>query len=357
MLFDKPFDFDRFVRLLLWVGGILAAYFLLDKLSSVLIPFLLAWLTAYLLEPIVLFVQSLVRKRIISVLLTLFLIFGLTTVLLILLIPVVSEEVQTLQRLLTAQLVNMDWPSWIPKDVTTKVNIYLSNIDMSTVLNQEGVADKAVSALTGVWDLLSGVFGALSAVFGVVSYCLYLAFIMLDYDRIAHGWKGLVPEKYQEAVFMLVNDMEEGMNGYFKAQTKIVIVVAVLFAICFKIIGLPFAILLGLMLGVINYIPYSQLIGIVPAVALTALHSLETHQNFWMLLVFVLLVFTVVQLIQDLFLTPRFMGEFSGFNPAVILLSLSVWGSLLGLVGVIIAIPLSSILLAYYKRYILDRRP
>ena len=76
-----------------------------------------------------------------------------------------------------------------------------------------------------------------------------------------------------------------------------------------------------------------------------------------MLFVFVLLVFTVVQLIQDLFLTPRFMGEFSGFNPAVILLSLSVWGSLLGLVGVIIAIPLSSILLAYYKRYILDRRP
>ncbi|PWL20067.1 MAG: hypothetical protein DCO99_12675 [Synechococcus sp. XM-24] len=203
---------------------------------------------------------------------------------------------------------------------------------------------------------MTGVFGALGALFGVVTFLLYLAFIMIDYDVISKGWRNLVPEKYRKVVNMLMEDMEEGMNGYFKAMTKIVICVAILFAIGFKIIGLPFAIVLGITLGIMNYIPYSQLIGIVPAVGLTALHSLETGENFWFMLLLVIVVFTVVQLAQDLFLTPKFMGDFSGFNPAIILLSLSIWGSLLGMIGVIIAIPLTSILLAYYKRYILDRK-
>ncbi len=356
MMFDKPFDFNRIVQLLITIAAVIGVYLLLDRLSTVLIPFFLAWLVSYLLEPLVKMAQRLVKKRIPAVIITLVAIGGAFTGFLALFIPLLLDELSTLKRLMSAQLSNLDWPAWIPKDTAGAMDEFLSGLRIEDVMQQEGVADQAVGALSGFWDVLTGVFGALGALFGVVTFLLYLAFIMIDYDVISKGWRNLVPEKYRKVVNMLMEDMEEGMNGYFKAMTKIVICVAILFAIGFKIIGLPFAIVLGITLGIMNYIPYSQLIGIVPAVGLTALHSLETGENFWFMLLLVIVVFTVVQLAQDLFLTPKFMGDFSGFNPAIILLSLSIWGSLLGMIGVIIAIPLTSILLAYYKRYILDRK-
>ncbi|NQV52643.1 MAG: AI-2E family transporter [Flavobacteriales bacterium] len=353
MIFDKPFDFDRFVRLLLGVFVVVGVYFLLDKLSAVLIPFFAAWLTAYLLEPIVGKVQRLLKRRVLSVLLTLTALFLSFVLLMILFIPAIAEEIESLKELLTSQLSNLEWPGWIPQDMAIQLNGFLNNLQWQDVIAQEAFTDKAVTALTSVWDLMSSVVGVVGALFGIVTYVLYLVFLMLDYDKLSKDWQTLLPEKFKGFVVQLANDMEEGMNGYFRAQTKIVVCVAILFAVGFKIIGLPFAISLGIVLGLMNYIPYAQLLGIIPAIGLAALHALQTQESFWMMLVFVLLVFTLVQLVQDILLTPYFMGAFSGFNPAIILLSLSIWGSLLGVVGIIIAIPLTSIVLAYYKRYIL----
>jgi len=353
MIFVKPIHFDHFVRLMLGAVLIVGTYFLLDRLSSVLIPFFAAWITAYLFEPIVQWLEKKVKKRVVAVLLTLFVVAVLVVGGLILFIPAIAEEITSLQRLLTAQLSNIEWPAWIPQDIAVSVNQYLSSFQWQDVLAQEALVDKAATALTGAWSFLSGIVGIFGALFGLVTYVLYLVFLMMDYPMLSSSRESLVPEKYRGFVVQLSQDMEEGMNGYFKAQTKIVISVAILFAIGFKIIGLPFAISLGILLGLMNYIPYAQLLGIVPAVGLTALHVLQTDESFWMMLLLVMVVFVVVQLAQDIFLTPYFLGEFSGFNPAIILLSLSIWGALLGVIGIIIAIPLTSVALAYYKRYIL----
>ena len=354
MLTDKPIDFDRFVRMLIGVVIAIAAYYLLDRLSSVLVPFLLAWIIAYLLEPVVRMVTKWVKKRVVAVLITFFSMIGISVGLLILLVPIIINEFVSVQGLISKYVNTLDWPSWIPKDLVVSIEQRLSSIDLASILQQEALTDQAISAAVTVWDTLSGVIGALGLIWSSVSFVLYLIFIMIDFDRISEGWKDLIPTKYRSFVLDLADNMEDGMNGYFKAQSKIVLSVAILFAIGFKIAGLPFAIVLGLFIGLLNYIPYLQLIGLVPAVALAALHSLETGDNFWWLLLAVLGVFVVVQVIQDAFLTPKFMGDFSGFNPAIILLSLSIWGALLGLVGLIIAIPLTSLILAYYKKYVIS---
>ena len=83
--------------------------------------------------------------------------------------------------------------------------------------------------------------------------------------------------------------------------------------------------------------------------------SAETGQSFWRILLACFIVFVVVQGIQDLFLVPKIMGKAMGLNPAVILLSLSIWGSLLGIVGMIIALPITTLLISYYKRFILNK--
>jgi predicted PurR-regulated permease PerM len=355
MFTDKPIDFDRFVRLLITIAAVVGLYFLLKHLSSVLLPFLLAWLTAYMLHPMVKFIQKLVKKPAIAVIITLLLVLIVISGALWLFIPIAIDEVVTLKQMLSARMENMDFPDWIPEDIWQQVGEYVDQLKVSSLVQQEGVRDQAMTVLNTAWQTTSKIFGVVGALFGIVTYSLYLVFILLDYEAITEGWKKFIPSKYRDFILQLVEDLEDGMNGYFRAQTNIVIIVGVLFAIGFKIIGLPFAIVLGLLLGFMNYVPYLQLAGLIPAVALAGLHALETNGNFWVILGFVLLVFVVVQLAQDVYLTPKFMGDFSGFNPAIILLSLSIWGSLLGMVGLIIAIPLTSLLVSYYRKYIMKK--
>ena len=88
-------------------------------------------------------------------------------------------------------------------------------------------------------------------------------------------------------------------------------------------------------------------------IMLAIVKSAETGQNFWMVLSMALVVFAVVQTIQDTILTPKIMGRVTGLNPAIILLSLSVWGALLGLLGMVIALPMTTLLQTYYLRYVI----
>ena len=101
-------------------------------------------------------------------------------------------------------------------------------------------------------------------------------------------------------------------------------------------------------------VPYLQLIALIPTILLALLKAADTGENFWWILFSALMVFTIVQTVQDAILTPKIMGKVTGLNPAIILLSLSIWGSLLGILGMIIALPLTTLLLSYYHKYVTD---
>ena len=152
---------------------------------------------------------------------------------------------------------------------------------------------------------------------------------------------------------MLMSDLDRNMNCYFRGQATIAGIVGILFAIGFQIIGLPMGIAMGLIIGVLNLVPYLQTIGIPPCLILGLIQSAETGCPVWVVMLCIVAVFVVVQSIQDLLLTPKIMGNAMGMSPAAILLSLSIWGSLLGIVGMIIALPITTLLISYYKRFIL----
>ncbi|UCG34038.1 MAG: AI-2E family transporter, partial [Phycisphaerales bacterium] len=109
-------------------------------------------------------------------------------------------------------------------------------------------------------------------------------------------------------------------------------------------------IVLGLFIGLLNMVPYLQTIGVVPAVMLAAMTAFEKDGSLVWYLVGVGIVFAVVQTTQDALLTPRIMGKVTGLRPAVILFSVLFWGKLLGMLGLVLAIPLSCLGLAYYRR-------
>ena len=143
------------------------------------------------------------------------------------------------------------------------------------------------------------------------------------------------------------------MNGYFRGQALVALSNCVMFSVGFVIIGFPMPIALGCFIGLISFVPYLQVVGIVPALILALLRSADTGQNFWLLIGGVALVYIVVQVLQDTIVTPHVMGKIMGLSPAIILLSLTVWGYMLGIIGLIIALPLTTLAISYYHRYII----
>jgi predicted PurR-regulated permease PerM len=178
---------------------------------------------------------------------------------------------------------------------------------------------------------------------------------MLDYERLLQGFKGMVPPKYREVTFKIANDIKVSMNHYFRGQALVAFCVGVLFSIGFLIIKFPLAIVMGMFIGLLNMVPYLQLISFIPTTLLCVICSANADVSFWGIWGEMVAVYVVVQCIQDLILTPHIMGKSMGLNPAIILLSISIWGYLLGFIGLIVALPLTTLLLSYYNQYISRR--
>lgn len=110
---------------------------------------------------------------------------------------------------------------------------------------------------------------------------------------------------------------------------------------------------MGLLIGALTMVPYLKVIMILPMGFVALLKSIETGQPYWMVALSIVAIFILIQAFEDIVLIPKIMGKAMGMNPAVILLSLSIWGSLMGVAGMIIALPITTIIVSYYKRFIL----
>jgi len=354
-LFDKPFTFDRVARIvfsILMISGIL---YLVAILKNALLPFLIAWLMAYMMQPFVRFFQYKLklRSRVLSIVMVLLLSAGLLTLLYLLVVPSIVDEIQRTFDLIQTHQGNPGDVPLIPESWRLYIANQLDVLQLSELVSRENMLNAVKQIAPQLWSLLSGTFSLLFSITIVFVILLYFIFILLDYEKIAEGWIKLIPERYRPFTKGLAEDVEDSMNRYFRGQALIALCVGVLFAIGFRIIDFPLAVSLGLFIGFLNLIPYLQTLGLIPMALLSLLKSTETGENFWLIFGLSLLVLCVVQSIQDLFLTPKIMGKAMGLNPAIILLSLSIWGTLLGFVGLIVALPLTTLCLSYYKRFIL----
>ncbi len=355
---QKKITFDSFIRSVMAVIIIVGIVMLLNRLSSVLLPFFLAWLISYLLFPLVKFFQYRchLKFRIIGILCA-FLVVGLVlTGLFWLMIPPMIEESLRVKDMLVAYVSNDATMSNIPNMVEDYIHRHVTSEDIKAIVTQEGFLDNIKQALPKLWDIIMQSINVLSSVFTLTMVLLYTLFILLDYEEISSGWVDLLPIRFRKFAVQLVGDIQLGMNLYFRGQGLVAFCVGVLFSIGFLIIGFPMAIGLGMFIGLLNMVPYLQLLGFIPTILLAVVKAADTGESFWMIMLAAIIVFAVVQTIQDTILTPKIMGHVTGLNSAIILLSLSIWGSLLGILGMIIALPLTTLLLTYYQKYVIKNK-
>jgi predicted PurR-regulated permease PerM len=354
---QKKITFDSFIRSIMAVIIVVGIVMLLNRLSSVLLPFFLAWLISYILFPLVKFFQYRCRMkfRILGILCTFLTVGLILTGLGWVMIPPMIEESLRVKDLLLAYVSNDETMSNIPNLVADYIHDNLSTEDIKTIVTQDGFLEAIKQTLPKLWDVIVQSVNVLSSVFTITMVLLYTLFILLDYEKISQGWVDLLPERYRKFTLQLVGDIEQGMNLYFRGQGMVAFCVGVLFSIGFLIIDFPMAIGLGMFIGLLNMVPYLQLLGFIPTILLAVVKAADTGESFWMIMLAAIIVFAVVQIIQDTILTPGIMGHVTGLNSAIILLSLSIWGSLLGILGMIIALPMTTLLITYYQKYIVKK--
>ena len=349
---QKEITFSTFIR---WTGIILlvvAVLCTLNYLSDVLIPFFVAWLLAYLLYPIVKFIENRlhIRFRPVSIILTLLFVGTILGLIGYLIVPPMIEQFQRLYDILihwvreTTHTNNLS--AWLSEKVLEnqeQITAFFKSRDFTNVLKTS--APKLFSFVGQTASVLISIVASMITL-------LYMFFILLDYESLTQNWIRIFPKKVRPFWRDLAKDVERELNNYIRGQGGVALCMGIMFCIGFTIIDFPMAIGLGILIGIMDLIPYLHTFASIPTAFLAMLKAADTGQSFWLVFGMAFAVFAVVQIITDMIVTPKIMGKAMGLNPAILLLSLSVWGSVLGFIGLIIALPLTTLIIAYWQRYV-----
>ena len=349
----RPYTFDRVVRIIITIAFIVGFVWLINILKDVLLPFCLACLLAYILEPMVEFTQKLLhlKSRILPIFLTLFEVAFLIALLCYFFVPSVIDEIHQMSVLIDKYSDKDVSSPLIPKALHDYISEHINLEDISRYIDGQHmmtILDKGTS-------FISQSVGVLMHALEWLLTFIYVIFILIDYRQLMKGFRLLVPPRFRPIAYKVGDDIKTSMNRYFRGQALIALCAAVFYCIGFSIVGIPLAIVLGILVGILYLIPYFQYVTLIPVAIVCFINSLGGTVGFFPEFGKCLLVYVVSQCICDYILTPKIMGKAMGLNPAIILLSLSVWGTLLGLIGMIIALPLTTLCLSYYEQYIINR--
>ncbi len=351
----KKYDFDRVVRMVITIVCVGVGIYLINYLTPVLLPFLLGFILAYVLDPIVRLVARIthIRSRGVNVILALLLVIGVLTLAGWLVIPYVAQEVVNMTKMLAAYAKASFHIPYIPAVVQEHIRQYVDVQELTTMLSGEQWVKMATNVANGTWSVLGTTLSVLMSIVSSLIVLLYMFFVLLDFDKLSKAFKSAIPKNYRRMSFRVLGDVQQTMSRYFRGQALVSLFVGIIFAIEFYIIGLPMAIIFGLSVGVLNMVPYLQLASIPVAAFLCLVASVATGGSFWVLAGWTLVAYCVCQLIQDMVLIPAIMKQQMGLNPAIVFLALSLWAYVLGFTGLIIGLPLTTLIISYYCEYVL----
>ena len=353
----KEITFDKFIR---WTGItliVLGVLYVTNYLSSVLLPFFIAWFFAYLLYPVVKFIENKlhVKVRALSIIIAMLLAIGVIGGVIWLIIPPMIDQLDKLGEVLTRWLHQTTHTN----NLTAVIKEWLQDnqVQIERFLKSKDFSDAVKTTMPKVFSVVGQTANILISIVASMITLLYMFFILLDYETLTANWVRIFPKKNRPFWHALMKDVERELNNYIRGQGMVSLCMGIMFCIGFTIIGFPMAIGLGILIGIMDLVPYLHTFALIPTAFLAMLKAADTGQNFWIVFGLAFLVFCVVQILTDMVVTPKIMGKAMGLNPAILLLSLSVWGALLGFLGLIVALPLTTLLIAYWQRYVTREKP
>ena len=340
---------EQLERRALAVAGLLAAGWLLNLLSPVLTPFIAAALLAYIGDPLADQLQRLRLPRSIAVLVVFLVTFVALGTIVVLVIPLVRAQAAALFEVL---------PRYVDF-VESNLLPYLSVGDTGAADTELGLTAfiEQYGSIAGEWagGVLSSISRSGSALLAaVVSLFLIpvLTFYLLrDWDDIVERVGKLIPPAQRPTVFSLARESDEVLSAFLRGQLLVMGALALIYTIGLSVIGLPYAFAIGVVAGIVSFVPYLGLVFGIGLAGLTAVNE----PNGLIMLALVVAVFVVGQMIEGMVLTPKLVGDRIGLHPVVVIFAVMAFGQLFGFFGVLLALPaaavLSVIVRFFYQRY------
>lgn len=345
-------------------------------LYGILFPFILGLLLASFANPIIIRIKKIVRNRNLATTIFLTIIVGIIFLFFTFLTQYINRDFKRLSKSFTVLASNnkdnLDKAGQKAKEYlgsiydfdqlesklklqSDSVKYDLQKIDTSKLDTEsiKGSLEEIISIFQNEDESDSDKKTGFSIVFMLFSTILYFILILYQFDYFAEIRRRYFSKKISSKFNIIVDDFNQSFVKYFKLRTKIVLLLSLIYITAFIIIDMPGLIIITIVIVLLSYIPYLQYIALIPLSIGCLVLSVENNQSFLLFFGIIAGVFIVASIIEELILNPWIMEKNIGMNPVVMILALSVWSYLFGLQGLLIGIPLTSILFIYLKRYFL----
>lgn len=345
---------DKVPRWVLWLGVTVAAGWLLYALRGVLAPVFFAFLIAYMLDPLVDRIEGsrLLRGRpigrAVGIAVLLVGVFAVGAIAILVIVPMVYEEIASFLRRLPG-LVARSRAEWEPLlaeyglAVPTSVGEALEELH----LDIQSVVTKGYTPATAVakW-LLGGTASAIGAIVAALIVPVFAFYLLYDFDALVARAAELIPPRHRPEAHGFFREVDAVLGQFFRGQFTVMAILAVLYSVGYGAIGVPLALPIGLMAGLLSFIPYvGSTLALATALLMTALDWQGWTQVLW-----VLGVHAVIQGLEGFVITPKIMGDTVGISAIAVLFALLVGAELLGFTGVLLAVPTAAVLKILVQR-------
>ncbi|NLY64215.1 MAG: AI-2E family transporter [Alcaligenaceae bacterium] len=330
---------------LLWSGVGIGLLILLYILSPVLTPFMLAMALAYILAPGVQLLVRLHLPRWLAVSIMIFILFAVILGIMLIVFPLLRREVN---------LVIEQMPLWVYQYNTNMAPLLDEWFGVDSKLDIIRIRQMLQDAVTGTDSLFTTAVNYLKAsgstfIFFIASAMLtpvVLVYLLFDWHTFLARFIEVIPRRFLESTLSIGNEIDKLLSSFLRGQILVMIILAAFYSIGLSIAGFDSAIPIGVITGLLVFIPYLGFgLGLLLAI-LSALLQFDGYYG----LISVAIVFGIGQIFESLYLTPKIMGDRIGLHPLVIIFALFVFGEIFGFFGVLLALPISAALSVLIRR-------
>lgn len=326
-------------RRLLWLATLAGSGYLLYLLAPILTPFVAAALLAYIGDPLVDRLEKIKLPRTPAVLLVFVLTFFLIALMVLLILPLVKSQAEALIERLPM------YAAWVETNVLPKLEDF---VDIETEGNDVGISAFIAknASVAGSWGarVLGSVSRSgsllLSGLLSLVLVPVLTFYLLRDWDRLVASCALLVPRGQRETVNDLARQTDDVLGGFLRGQVMVMLGLAIIYSGGLAILGLDFALAIGVLAGLVSFVPY---LGFVIGIGLAGLATLVEGGG-WLTLGGVVAVFAVGQAVEGMLLTPRLVGSRIGLHPVAVIFAVLAGGQLFGFFGVLLALPVAAVL-------------
>lgn len=332
------------VRIVFILSTIIFSVWFINELFAVLIPFIIAFLIAYLMNPFVVYLEKKKIKRFASALISLLLILVFSGLLVSLIVPPFVNQIGNLISIAPKKISELE--KFFTETILPELNrLGIIYPDIQKTLSTE-IPAKLQSILNGLLSGLLNIFSGLSFIFNqiinIVVIPVITFYFLRDYDKISETILNLFNEEHRLRVKNVGERINKIFGNYIRGYILISLINGTIITTGLTIIGVPYAVVLGILSALLNFIPY---FGMVISLSIGFLISVLSGLS-GLKLILVLVLYIGENIIENYFISPKIIGESVGLHPLLVLLALFVFGYFGGLIGMLIGVPVTALIIS-----------